>query len=135
MVASLLVIGVHKEELAFGDHIARLIDNSQIEIMRIPSGISNKQTGTDDSFYYETEHREIYLQLRQQTRGRYRLLIDLHCGSNDAGHCADIYCHDRAFLDRLAQMPDIARPEAPVRLIGIVAPTDDRGNVVAGDSR
>ena len=118
---TLLVTGIHREELPFGDNVATLLKTDAIDIMRIPKGISNRHVGTDGGFYFSTQHREIYLQLRQQTKGRYRLLIDLHCGANDAGHCADIFCHDTAFLDCLAAQPEIAEAESGVRLIKIVA--------------
>ncbi len=121
-VDTLLVTGIHREELKFGDHVAALFNADTIDVMRISQGIPQIRTTTDETFYSNTQHREIYLQLRQQIKGRYRLLIDLHCGIDEAGHCADIFCHDRHFLACLATQPAIAEPAASVRLIKIVEP-------------
>ena len=117
---TLLVTGIHREELPFGDHVAALFDTDTIDIMRIPQGIPQARAGTRNPFYYDTQHREIYLQLCQQTKGRYRLLLDLHCGIDDTGKCADIFCHDQAFLDCLVQQRVTDSPAGSVRLIRIV---------------
>ena len=136
---TLLVTGIHREELQFGDRVTKLLDTDVIDIMRIPQGIARARTGTEDTFYYGTRHREIYLQLRQQLRGRYRLLIDLHCGIDETGHCADIFCHDRHFLTCLALQSAIAKPPASVRLIKIVEPNsstavNSRDGIIAADA-
>ena len=136
---TLLVTGIHREELKFGDHVAALLHPDTIDVMRIPKGIPQARTATDDRFYFNTQHREIYLQLRQQTKGRYRLLIDLHCGIDETGHCADIFCHDRRFLACLAAQPAIAEPAASVRLIKIVEPNtntavNSRDSIVDADA-
>jgi len=88
MVDTLLVTGIHREELDFGDQVATLLDREKIELIRIPQGISHERKG-NDPFYYNICHREIYLQLRQQIKSDCRLLIDLHCGLNEVSRCAD----------------------------------------------
>ncbi len=98
MVQTLLVTGIHREELGFGDRVAELLDKRSIQIMRIPQGISHTRSGTDGLFYYNTRHREIYLQLWQQVKGQYRLLLDLHSGLNDSGRCAELYCRHQQML-------------------------------------
>ncbi|MCP5426022.1 MAG: hypothetical protein H6970_13290 [Gammaproteobacteria bacterium] len=103
MAETLLVTGIHREELEFGDQVAALLDTHQIGVMRIPEGISHTRPGSEDLFYYNTRHREIYLQLRQQVKAHYRLLIDLHCGLNETGRCADVYCRDPWLLHGVAQ--------------------------------
>lgn len=121
MLETLLVIGIHREELGFGDRVAALLDSDHIQVMRIPEGISHARTGTDSPFYYNTWHREIYLQLWQQAKGHYRLLIDLHCGLNDAGRCADIYCRDERMLRRMAQLTSQTKVGERLRLVKILA--------------
>jgi len=121
---TLLVIGIHREELGFGDRVAALVDRDSIDVLRIPSGIPQARTGTDDHFYSNTQHREIYLQLRQQVKGRYRLLIDLHNGIDESGCCADVFCHDEAFLERLSAQIGQFGDERRVRLVKIIAQDD-----------
>jgi hypothetical protein len=129
MSAGVLVTGIHREELAFGDRVAALVDPEQVDLLRIAHGISNVRTGTDGRFYSDTEHREIYLQLRQQLRQqpqwRGSPLIDLHAGVDDHGPCADIYSASEPLLSCLdAQLQQDPR----VRLVRIVdnpLPGDD----------
>ncbi|MDL1959415.1 MAG: hypothetical protein LWX01_05295 [Deltaproteobacteria bacterium] len=92
MPKPILVIGIHQEELAFGERVAELVEGLGIDVLRIEQGLSNRKPIFDDLFYYTTQHREIYLQLRQQVKKRYDLLIDLHSGINESESCADIFC-------------------------------------------
>jgi hypothetical protein len=94
---AVLIIGAHREELAFGERVAEGLD-SRIAVLRIPEGISGHRPRSDEVFYYETRHRELYLQLRQQIRGHYQLVLDLHSGLNQPGRCADVFCRDAALL-------------------------------------
>ena len=135
-----LVTGIHREDLGFGDRVSALVDADRIDLLRIPRGISRARSGPNDRFYHDAKHREIYLQLRQQVRNRYRLLIDLHSGVNESGRCADVYCSDEAFLARLDGR--IVRPPklCGVRLIKIISQAEtvtrrERDDVVARDAR
>lgn len=125
----MLVTGIHREELGFGDRVAARMESDGIDLMRIPDGVPQSCPNVDQQFYYETRQRELYLQLHQQVRGRYRLLIDLHSGVDDDGPVADVYCHEKSMLNALRnRMNDL--PE--VRMIRIVAdeepvPTGSRG--------
>lgn len=101
MSKPILVIGIHKEELAFGERVAELLEESGIDVLHIDQGLSNRKPIFDDLFYYTTRHLEIYLQLRQQVKKRYDLLIDLHSGINESGVCADIFCKHVNMLDCL----------------------------------
>ena len=121
MVESLLVIGVHREELAFGDQVASLMDDSKFDVMRIPSGISNTQTGTGGGFYYQTEHREIYLQLHQQVKRQYRLIVDLHCGSTEQGNYAEVFSRDDRFIHCMSARLKERDWQQQVRVIKIIA--------------
>jgi hypothetical protein len=118
---TVLVTGIHREELAFGDRVAELLQDDDIDVLRIPHGIPQKTHGTDAVFYATTRHREIYLQLRQQVKARYRLLIDLHCGIDDGGHCADVFCHDPGLRECLECQARSDPSMTRVRVIGIVA--------------
>ena len=124
MTDTLVVTGVHREELGFGDRVAALLDHEHIDVMRIPRGISHSRTGKSDSFYYDTQHREIYLQLRQQAKGQYDLLIDLHCGRNDAGRCADLYSGDERILSRIAWRLTNHQLKDRLRLVKILSDTE-----------
>jgi hypothetical protein len=132
---TLLVTGVHREELGFGDRVAALLSNDRIDVLRIPKGITQRRTGTDDRFYATTQHREIYLQVRQQVRGRYELLIDLHSGIDDAGACADVFCRHEPFLACLAARIRGTGETQAIRLIRIAADDEsidpDRANTIA----
>ena len=121
---TLLVTGIHREELAFGDRVAALLDKQRIQVLRIPEGISHSRTGTDDLFYYNTRHREIYLQLRQQVKSHYRLLIDLHSGLNDSGRCADLYCRDEPILQCVAERSRQAGIGDQLRMVKILADSE-----------
>jgi hypothetical protein len=94
---AVLIIGAHREELAFGERVAEGLD-PRIAVLRIPEGISGHRPRPDEVFYYETRHRELYLQLRQQVGGRYKVVVDLHTGLNQPGRCADVICRDPALL-------------------------------------
>lgn len=137
---TLLVTGIHREELAFGDHVAARVTGADIDVMRIPHGVPQARTGTGDHFYSDTRHREIYLQLRQQVKGRYRLLIDLHCGLDESGTSADVFCHDEGLLECLAAHAHSAISNQTVRMIKIVddgepvVPERHQG-IVAADAR
>ena len=121
MLETLLVIGIHREELGFGDRVAALLNSDHIQVMRIPKGISHARTGANSLFYYKTLHREIYLQLWQQAKGHYRLLIDLHCGLNDDGRCADIYCRDERLLHCVTRLTSHTDLGERLRLVKILA--------------
>ncbi|SFB63287.1 hypothetical protein [Azotobacter beijerinckii] len=39
---TLLVIGIHREELAFGQTVARDVDPAQVAVLEIPEGLSGQ---------------------------------------------------------------------------------------------
>lgn len=124
-VGTVLVTGVHREELEFGDRVAARIEGGDIEVLRIPKGVPQRCTDVDQQFQYETRQRELYLQLHQQVKGRYALLIDLHSGFDENGPGADLYCHESALLDCVGSSLDRGGPGDDVRLIRIVAPDEN----------
>lgn len=137
MSKAIIVIGIHQEELAFGERVAELLDGSMISVLRIEQGLSNKKPIFDDLFYYTTQHQEIYLRLRQQVKKKYDLLIDLHSGINESGACADIFCKHVNMLDCLKtvskQCSNIhcSLPE-PIRLIRIIEDSERTHDPNAG---
>jgi hypothetical protein len=94
----ILVIGIHREELEFGEQVARYLKRHHIDVLRIPKGIPQNRNPAEQFFYHKLRHREIYMQLRQQVVSRYNLVLDLHAGVNTLGHCADVYCHNESLL-------------------------------------
>ncbi len=93
------MIGVHREELAFGERVAARVSASTLDVLRIPEGLSGRRPRADQRLLYDTRHREIYLQLLPHVLGRYRLVIDLHTGVDEEGSpCADVLCADARFL-------------------------------------
>jgi hypothetical protein len=100
--ATLLVIGVHHEELAFGERVAATLaagyQARALDVLRIPEGISGRHPRADERYRFELQHRAIYRQIRELLGG-HRLLIDLHRGEDDGGACADVICSDDRLLD------------------------------------
>ncbi len=125
---AVLVTGVHAEELEFGDRVSRRLEPSGgLETLRIPEGVPQRCDDVEQQFRYETRQRELYLQLHQQVKGRFGLLIDLHSGYDESGTSADVYCRDPALLDCVGcQVRDI-RLRHRVRLLRIVAPGERAG--------
>lgn len=113
--AALLVIGIHREELAFGQAVAEDLDPERVEVLAIPDGLSGRHPRPDQRFHWDTLHRALYLQLLPHLRPHHRLLIDLHTGLDSRAPGADLYCRDPA---RLAALLDTAPSlEPPPRLI------------------
>jgi hypothetical protein len=94
-----LLVGVHREELAFGDRVAEGLAVAGLDILRIPEGLSGRRPRQDQIFHYQTLHRELYRQILAQVAGRYRLAIDLHSGTDAEGPSADLISADWGLLD------------------------------------
>jgi hypothetical protein len=98
LATTLLVIGIHREELAFGDAVAAGLDRRRFDVLRIPEGISGRHPRPDQRFHFDTLHRALYLQLLPHIQTRHEQVIDLHTGLDPHGPCADIYSRDTAWL-------------------------------------
>lgn len=109
---AVLLIGIHREELAFGEAVAAGLDPARLALLRIPNGLSGAHPNADQAFYYRTNHREIYSQVLTQVRGHYDLVLDLHTGVNEPGRCADWIAGDRRLLERLLDDWATADPAA-----------------------
>jgi hypothetical protein len=115
----LLVIGIHREELAFGRTVAERLDPQKVQVLTIPEGLSGKRPLIDQQFNYNTLHQALYQQLLPSVQGRHTLLLDLHTGSDPAGPSADLICADAAWRDRLA-FEIAARPALAAQNLRIV---------------
>ncbi len=103
---TLLVVGVHREELAFGEAVAADLDQGLVDVLVIPDGLSGQRPGPHGQFHYEMLHRALYLQLLPYLIDRYTLLIDLHTGRDPFGPGADLICADDALRVELSAMID-----------------------------
>ncbi|HQR53019.1 MAG TPA: hypothetical protein PLZ79_07090 [Burkholderiales bacterium] len=101
--STMLVVGIHREERAFGELVAQGIEHAGVSVLRIPEGISGRHPRADQRFHYETLHRALYLQLLPYVLGHYRLLIDLHTGTDSLGPSADLISANGGFLDCLSK--------------------------------
>jgi hypothetical protein len=119
------VIGIHREELAFGAAVAARLDRSRFDVLNIPEGLSGQHPRPDQRFHFDTLHRELYLQLLPHIQPRHKWLIDLHTGLDPQAPCADIYCRETTGLaDSLSKASKIQ--PAP-RLISLL-PKDTEPN-------
>lgn len=95
---TLLIIGVHREELSFGRRVAAALESSGIRLLSVEHGMPRDRYRRGD-FYHDTCLPELYLQIHQQIQGRNDLVIDLHTGVDDKGRLAEIYCHEAGLPD------------------------------------
>ncbi|ATE61082.1 hypothetical protein [Thauera sinica] len=99
--ATLLVLGIHREERDFGREVAAGLQAREVAVLEIPEGLSGRRPRPDQCFRYDTLHRALYLQLLPHILKRHRLLIDLHTGFDENGPCADFICADAPLRERL----------------------------------
>jgi hypothetical protein len=132
--ATLLVIGIHREELAFGQAVAAELDPATVEVLTIPEGLSGRHPRADQRFHWDTLHRALYLQLRPHVRFHHRLLIDLHTGIDQAAPCADLYTRDTARLAAaLAGREAIIAPPPRLIMLGGAAVEAGAQTVIPGE--
>ncbi len=128
MEKPLLLIGVHKSELAFGDQVARLLGDA-VNVLRVDEGLADAKPTPDALFHWCVRHKEMYSQVLQRVGRRRGPMIDLHTGLNQAARCADVYCHNEQFLSFLRHALSLQR-ESSVRVLPIVTDT----SAVTGDT-
>jgi len=119
----LLVIGAHREELAFGEAVAEHLDRRRIDVLRIPAGISGQRPGPEQLASYRRRHAELYRQILEHVQPEQRVLIDLHTGFDEHQCSADVLCAEPAMLYCIEQAGarlDRVGPGGvrPVRLVG-----------------
>lgn len=109
----LLVVGIHREELPFGEAVAARLDARRVDVLKIGEGLSGRRPRQDERFRYDTLHRALYLQLLPHVQPWHHLLVDLHTGQDPHAPCADLYSRDiNVLAERLARAPPLA-PSAP----------------------
>ena len=118
---ALLVIGIHREELAFGEAVTAGLDRCRIEVLAIPEGLSGRRPRPDQRFQYDTLHRALYLQLLPHVVGHHDLLIDLHTGLDRRGPRADLICAEAeklaGLLEKSPRWPPSAVHASAVRFV------------------
>ena len=117
----LVVIGAHRDELAFGEQATERLDTERFSVLRIPSGLSGDHPTPDQRGAFRRRHHALYLQLLDHVAPHHRLLIDLHSGLNQAGHCGDVLCADHRLLDCIAARA--AELDGRVRCVRLVSDT------------
>ena len=130
-----LIIGVHREKLAFALKVVQQLD-SNIHVIRIESGLSHERSLYRSGFYHSTAHREMYLQLHQQLKGKMDFVIDLHTGINETGRCADILTADTEVLQNMKKQLDTIvhhtlSPPGEEHLYRITEPDEHKKNRIS----
>nr|WP_305891754.1 hypothetical protein [Methylomonas sp. WSC-6] len=120
----MLVIGIHREELAFGRLVAESLNPEKVHVLPVPEGISGQRPRADQHFKYAALHRALYLQLLPYVQGRHRLLLDLHAGSDPSGPSADLICAAGDLRGRI-EAAVAARPELLPCNIRVIPLGDD----------
>lgn len=100
---TLLIIGVHRAERAFGRAVAAALAPGQVDLLDIPDGLSGRHPRRDELQRYLLTHRALYGQLLAHVRPCHRLLIDLHTGQDSAGPCADLFSASAPLREALKQ--------------------------------
>jgi hypothetical protein len=120
--ATLLVVGVHREERAFGEAVAAQLPAADFDLLRIEQGLSGRRPGPDELTAYRRRHRALYTQLLDHITPSHRVVLDLHTGFDEAGPCADVLCADTGLLRCIEHQGMTALPgagAAPQRLRGL----------------
>jgi hypothetical protein len=110
---ALLVVGVHREERAFGEAVAAQLPAADFDLLRIEQGLSGRRPGPDDLTAYRRRHRALYAQILDHITPAHRMVLDLHTGFDEAGPCADVLCADTALLRCLEDQAIAARCRVP----------------------
>lgn len=116
---ALLVVGVHREERAFGEAVAERLPSARFELLRIEQGLSGRRPTPDRLAAYRHHHRVLYEQILERIRPWHRVVLDLHTGSDEAGPCADCLCADNRLLRCIEHDGDdaVQAKLRPVRLV------------------
>lgn len=95
---TLVVIGVHREEAAFGEEVAKQLDGKNFDILRVGHGLSARRPRPDQLQAYLDGHDRLYRRIAEDISDGCQLMIDLHCRQKDRAD-ADLFAADAAFLD------------------------------------
>ncbi|GEM_PF-1706660 len=89
---TLLVVGVHREERAFGEAVAAQLPAADFDLLRIAHGLSGRRPDPDELAAYRRRHQALYAQILDYVTPDHRIVVDLHTGYDEAGPCADVLC-------------------------------------------
>ena len=92
-VDTLIIIGAHRDELAFGDKVVEVLDRDQVAVLRIPQGIVGDRPRPDQAAAFTRRHQDLYRQILDHIEPQHRLVIDVHCGLGGTARTADVFCH------------------------------------------
>jgi len=109
---ALLVVGVHREERAFGEAVAAQLPAADFDLLRIEQGLCGRRPGPDDLSAYRRRHRALYAQILDHITPAHRMVLDLHTGFDEADPCADVLCADTRLLRCVEQQRISSRPNA-----------------------
>jgi hypothetical protein len=131
MFKTAVIIGAHREELAFGEKTAKGLPKKGIEIIRIEKGISNRPSPDHLNSERMADLQNLYYGIDKKARGRFQLVLDLHCGYGEEGWSADVFCAETAFLDAMEKAlnpPSGKKSRLPpdVRLFKVMLNGDDK---------
>jgi len=123
---TLIVIGAHRDELAFGERVVARMDPGRYRVLRIQRGLfGQRPPRLEELAAYRDRHQALYRQILEHVAPGQRLMIDLHSGIDSAGLSADVLCADTRLLACLARRLKTNEPgTAAVRLIRLVASTE-----------
>jgi hypothetical protein len=81
----LLIAGVHRQELEFGQKVIDLLQLQKcpLDMLIIPQGLSNQFDSVMDTLY-RRQHEEMYHQIKGHIKKRHSLIIDLHAGCSES---------------------------------------------------
>ncbi len=99
MFKTCVIIGAHREELAFGEKTTKGINKRGIEIIRIPEGIPNKRSNGELKSSKRANLANLYSRIHKKVCGSFDLVIDLHSGLSEEKWGADIFSAEKEFLD------------------------------------
>ena len=83
MFKTCVIIGAHREELAFGEKTTKGINKRGIEIIRIPEGIPNKRSNGELKSSKRANLANLYSRIHKKVCGSFDLVIDLHSGLSE----------------------------------------------------
>lgn len=138
---TLLVVGVHREERAFGEAVAAQLPAADFDLLRIEQGLSGRRPGPDGLDAYRRHHRALYEQILTHIKPTHRVVLDLHTGFDETGPCADVLCTDPQLLRCVEETPMTARRNKQpatgrvggVQLVAAAAPATPAGTDLGTD--
>nr|WP_321445142.1 hypothetical protein [uncultured Cohaesibacter sp.] len=99
---TIVVIGVHREEAAFGEKVASLLAGEDFGVMRVGKGLTARRPRPDQLQAYLDNHNRLYHRIAGELDAECKVMIDLHCRQKDHTD-ADLFAADEALLRHCMQ--------------------------------